>query len=281
MTILCVDDEALILQLAVSMCRELPGISDVQGFRSAAEAIKWLETHTADVALLDINMPGINGLMLAKVIRETHPDTAVIFLTGYPQYALEAIGMHVSGYLLKPIDRERLAGEVAYALSHHPAQKSHAHIAVQTFGGFDLYVNGQKAAFKRSKSKELLAYLVDRQGASVKRAAAFAILWENAPYDRSMQKQMDVIIRSLRATLSEYGIADILQMRGGEMWIAPEKLDCDLYRFLQGDPQAVNAYRGEYMSLYSWASFTEARLEQRMGRSEREAVAGGRSPSRN
>ena len=117
MTILCVDDEALILQLAVSMCRELPGISDVQGFRSAAEAIKWLETHTADVALLDINMPGINGLMLAKVIRETHPDTAVIFLTGYPQYAVDSWTVHPKGYLLKPITKKDLQEKLDYILS--------------------------------------------------------------------------------------------------------------------------------------------------------------------
>ena len=100
----------------------------------------------------------------------------------------------------------------------------------------------------------------------MKRAAAFAALWENALYDRPMQKQMDVIVRSLRATLNDYGIASILKMQGGDMWIMTEALDCDFYRFLRGDPCAVNAYRGEYMSDYSWASFTEGRLEERRNR---------------
>ena len=268
MIALCVDDEILIMQLTLSMCRELPEISGVQGFTDAAEALAWLETHHADVALLDIDMPGINGLALAKQIKERHPDTAIIFLTGYSEYALEAIGLHVSGYLLKPVEKERLAAEVEYALSGRSAQTKQAapHIAVQTFGGFDVYVDGEKVIFKRSKSKELLAYLIDRQGYSVKRAAAFAALWENALYDRPMQKQMDVIVRSLRATLNDYGIASILKMQGGDMWIMTEALDCDFYRFLRGDPCAVNAYRGEYMSDYSWASFTEGRLEERRNR---------------
>ena len=272
MTAICVDDEILILRLILSMCRELPQISDAQGFSNAAEALKWLESHHTDIALLDIDMPGINGLVLAKEIKERHPDTAIIFVTGYSQYALEAIGMHVSGYLLKPIEKERLAAEVAYALSHgvHQTEKNAAHITVQTFGGFDIYVAGEKVAFKRSKSKELLAYLIDRQGCSVKRANAFGALWEDTLYDRAMQKQMDVVVRSLRATLTEYSIAHILKMQGGDMWIVPEEIDCDLYRFLRGDVQAVNAYRGEYMNEYSWANFTEGRLDQKkIGAQER------------
>ena len=267
MTALCVDDEILILRLVLSMCHELPQISDAQGFSNAAEALKWLEGHHADVALLDIDMPGISGLVLAKEIKERYPDTAIIFLTGYSQFALEAISLHVSGYLLKPVEKERLAAEVAYALSQSPrhAEKPTSHITVQTFGGFDVYVKGERVAFKRSKSKELLAYLIDRQGCSVKRASAFGVLWEDTMYDRAMQKQMDVVVRSLRSTLNEYGIGQILKMQGGDMWIVPEELDCDLYRFLKGDPRAVNAYRGEYMNEYSWANFTEGRLDQKRG----------------
>ena len=254
----------------MSMCRDLPQISDVQGFSNAADALKWQETHPADIALLDIDMPGMNGLALAKKIKEAHPETAIIFVTGYSQYALEAISLHVSGYLLKPIEEKRLAAEVAYALSPkpYPPRNGASHISVQTFGGFDVYVDGEKVAFKRSKSKELLAYLIDRQGCSVKRASAFGILWEDTLYDRSMQKQMDVVVRSLRATLREYGIAHILKMQGGDMWVVPQELDCDLYRFLKGDPQAVNAYRGEYMNAYSWANFTEGHLEQRISMAE-------------
>ena len=99
---------------------------------------------------------------------------------------------------------------------------------------------------------------MDRQGGTVSRAEAFALLWEEGMYDRSMQKQLDVIIRSMRATLQQYNISEILEIQSGSMRICPERVDCDMYRFLNGDPKAVNAYRGEYMSTYSWASLTEA-----------------------
>ena len=82
-------------------------------------------------------------------------------------------------------------------------------------------------------------------------------------YDRSMQKQFDVIIRSMKDTLREYGIERIFEMKKGSLRICPEQVDCDMYRFFDGDVEAFNAYHGEYMNPYSWASLTESYLSQR------------------
>jgi DNA-binding SARP family transcriptional activator len=109
----------------------------------------------------------------------------------------------------------------------------------------------------------MLAYLVDRQGSSVTRAEISAILWEDRLYDRKQQKNLDVYIRSLKDTLSEYGISEIFEMQSGTLRIVPEAFTCDAYRFFAGDSDAVNAYRGEYMSSYSWASITEGILFQK------------------
>ncbi|MBQ5968913.1 MAG: response regulator [Clostridia bacterium] len=257
MKAICVDDEPLVLNLAVSLCRELPELETVEGFTNAREALAYLETESADLALLDIDMPDINGLMLAAKLKELCPQLSVIFLTGYAQYAVDAFELHASGYLLKPIHREKLAAEVSYALSRHPSKKA-PRVTVQTFGTFELLIDSKAISFGRSKAKELLAYLIDRQGDRISRAEAFAALWENGQYDRSMQKQLDVIIRSLRDTLQEYGLSDLFEIKGGVMRIVPSRIDCDLYRFLNGDIDAVNAYRGEYMSSYPWANITEA-----------------------
>lgn len=262
MKIICVDDEQLVLGLTISLCRELEQITEVKGFTKAGDALSYLKEHTADIALLDINMPDMDGITLAAKIKERRPDTAILFLTGYAQYAVDAFRLHASGYLLKPVNKERLVEEVEYALSYRRQQKPSVHIAVQTFGEFDIWVDGALVTFQRSRAKELLAYLVDRQGSSITRTNAFAVLWEDALYDRPMQKQLDVVVRSLRATLKEYGIDEIFEMQSGAMRICPEKLDCDLYRFLDGDIDAVNAYRGEYMTSYSWASLTEADIDR-------------------
>ena len=261
MTAICVDDEPLVLQLTLSLFRDLPGFQEVEGFAGPLEALDWLENHTPDIALLDIDMPGMNGLELARRIRDMHPDTAVIFLTGYSEYALDAFQLHASGYLMKPINREKLASEVEYALSGRNRGKA-SNVFAKTFGNFDLLVDGRPLVFKRSKSKELLAYLVDRHGGNVSRPEAFAVLWEDTFYDRAMQKQMDVVIRSLRSTLEEAGVGEIFEIQSGWMRILPERMDSDLFRFLDGNREAVQEYRGEYMSAYSWASQTEAYLDR-------------------
>ena len=115
-------------------------------------------------------------------------------------------------------------------------------------------------SFKLAKAKEILAYLVDKQGSGVTRAEIFAAIWEDIQYDRRMQKQLDVYIRSLRDTLREYGISEIMEMKRGILRILPGTIVCDAYLFFSGDSLTINSYRGEYMSSYSWASMTEAIL---------------------
>lgn len=263
MKIICVDDEKLILDLTVNMCQNLPQKPDVIGFQKGTDALEHIKSHSADIALLDINLSDMNGLRLAARIKEFRPDTKIIFLTGYSEYAVDAIAMHASGYLMKPVSTERLQAEIDYAaqsIAQRTEKQQSSHIFVQTFGQFDVFVEGKAVAFSRSRSKELLAYLVDKRGGIVSRSAAFSALWENRQYDRPMQKQFDVILRSLRQTLNDNGIGNILEMSRNGIRIVPELIDCDLYRFYDGDPKTVNSYRGEYMNDYSWANFTEAGL---------------------
>ena len=257
MRAICVDDESLILEMTVSECRKLPQLEEVTGFTHPTEALRWLDGHPADLALLDIEMPEMNGIALAARIKELRPNTAILFVTGYSQYAVDAFALHASGYLLKPVRREQLAAEVEYISSHRPAGGASAGasaVFVRTFGNFDVFVDGAPIGFARSKSRELLAYLVDRQGGSITRAQAFAVLWREREYNRAMQKQLDVIVRSLRDTLRSHRIDRIMEVRSGCLRVFPEQFECDLYSFLAGSAQAVNAYRGEYLSEYAWAS---------------------------
>lgn len=257
MNVICVDDEKLLADYVAEQCRALPAVDQAWSFSQPAKALEWLSENHADLAILDIDMPGMDGMELAALIKQRHSGTSVIFLTGYSHFAVDAFQLRVSGYLLKPVNPKRLAEEVDYVFSGKHGEAS-AHIEARTFGNFELFVDGKPLAFKQAKCKELLAYLVDRRGSGVTRAEAFAILWEDRLYDRPMQKQLDVIIRSLRDTLKEAGVDGILAIKGGTMRINLEQLSCDLYRFCSGDVRAFNEFHGEYMNGYSWASMTES-----------------------
>lgn len=166
-----------------------------------------------------------------------------------------------SGYLLKPLTREALLEEVEYAMmkvQYKPLNRG-SRIVIRTFGSFDVFIDGELLAFSRSKSKEVLAFLVDQQGRGVRRSEIHGALWDDQDYGHQQQKYLDVIIRSLRETLKQVGISQILEMKRGLLRVLPETFDCDLYRFIQGDPVAVRAYKGKYMNGYSWADFGDGR----------------------
>lgn len=263
MIAICVDGDEKTLEQETKVCEAHDLLDDVKHFSCARDCLLWLEEgHTVNLAILEVELPDVDGLLLASEIKRRSPSAAIVLVASSDKYALEAFEIHASGYLLKPVGQARLEDEVEYALTGN-VSRSPCHIEARTFGNFELLVDGRTVRFNRSKAKELLAYLVDKHGSGVTRAEVFAVLWESGEYDRSMQKQVDVIIRSLRDTLEQYGVGEILELNRGSMRLRTELINCDLYRFLDGDPHAINRFCGEYMSAYSWATFTEAHLEQK------------------
>ena len=164
------------------------------------------------------------------------------------------------------IDTAKMKREVRKAIrkTEKEEAKHGKRVFIKTFGNFDVFVDEKPVVFGRARAKELLAYLVDRQGAGITRAEAFALLWEDGFYDRPMQKQLDVIIRNLKDTLVQNGIGDILDMEKGTLRLVTEQVECDLYKFLEGDLNTIRSFRGEYMSAYSWASLTEAYVTRQL-----------------
>ena len=267
MRVVCVDDDRQTLQNTLSLCRQMPQVEAAEGFSRARDALDWLEKNPVELAILDINMPEMNGLALARTIRERWGETGILFLTAHPQFAADAWAIHPTGYVVKPLSAERLAEELAYAAQWQKRMGrpgAEHRVEVKTFGNFDIFVDGSKVRFSRTKAKELLACLVDRRGIRMTRAEAFHLLWDGEEYSRPKQKILDVIIRNLRTTLEEYRIGDVLELEQGTLRIVPEKLDCDYYRLLRGEDDAIREYQGEYMCAYAWASGTEGAIDSRL-----------------
>jgi two-component SAPR family response regulator len=271
MNAICVDDEELILSRTASLMKKTNIFDSVEAFMDPEDAITYMDEKKVDLALLDIDMPGMGGLELATNLVQKNPEIKIIFLTGYSEYAIDAYAMHATGYLLKPIGYDKLVSELEFALgpaleekTEDSAEAKKPKVKVQTFGYFNILVDDKLVTFKRNKAKEVIACLVDLKGQYISRKDLFYILWEDDDYDRAKQKYLDTIIRSLKETLEEYGISDIFKVESGMMRIVPEKLDCDLYRFLNNEKAAVESFRGEYMNSYSWASATEGYLTERM-----------------
>lgn len=120
MRVIAVDDEEIALKNIELRLRECPEVSEFFMFSTPQDALEWLHCNTADAALLDISMRRMNGLALAKEMRELAPGCAIIFATGYSEYAVEAFALKASGYLLKPIETADLHRELSYVLQQKP-----------------------------------------------------------------------------------------------------------------------------------------------------------------
>ena len=260
MNIIAVDDEPLVLNDLLRSLRVVRPVCEPHAFATSREALDHARQNRVDLAFLDIEMPGINGLSLAKQLKEIDPDTHIVFVTSYERYAIEAFALHATGYLLKPVRQESLARELDFVQARLPAL-ANGRIEVRTFGGFEVIVDGGPLVFGRSKSKELLAYLVDKRGASATTREACATLWEDGEYTASRKSYYQTVVADLRATLAAAGASAMLVKSRNSLAIDPGAFSCDSYRFLEGDAAAVNSYRGDYLPSYSWAEFSVGRFQ--------------------
>ncbi len=249
MIAIAVDDEVLMLGALVSAIKASPDISEVAQFSVCEEALDYVKENHVDVAFLDINMRGMGGLALAENIITAAPDCKIVFCTGYEEYAVQAFKLHVSGYLMKPVSAKDVQVEIDNIKGVRQSEKP---LEVKCFGNFEVYAKGEKMIFKRSKTKELFAFLIDRNGAGVTINEIGVALWDNDEAKKN-QNYIHQLFRDLRQTLESIGMEDVFERNNYLYSINTEKIDCDYINYLKsGKPE----FHGEYMSQYSWAEGT-------------------------
>ena len=254
MKILAVDDEIIALEGLVKSIKEADNTAQVFSFRFSDEAIDFMKTNTCDVAFLDIEMYGINGVSLANILLQMNPNINIIFSTGYGNYRDVAFDIHASGYIVKPITPEKVKKEL---LNLRRPVKTINKLQINVFGNFEVFFNGSPLKFKYTKSKELLAYLVDRKGALCTVSELMAILFEDEGGHETYFKS---IRKDLIETLENIGCVDSLIIQRGKIGINKENVYCNYFDFLDGKVKLEDIYHGEYMSQYSFAEYTNANL---------------------
>ncbi len=110
MRVLAVDDEPLARSRLIRMLQKIPAVESVAEAENGRRALEQIELFKPSVLLLDIRMPGISGI---EVARATPPELAIIFTTAHDEHALEAFEVAAIDYLLKPIRQERLEEALA------------------------------------------------------------------------------------------------------------------------------------------------------------------------
>lgn len=122
---LIAEDEELLRQALVQQLGRLwPELRIVAECEDGATALEALATHQPAIALLDIRMPGITGIEVARASATISPRTQVVFVTAYDQYAIDAFEQGAMDYLLKPVSDQRLLATRERVLSRLPAPRA-------------------------------------------------------------------------------------------------------------------------------------------------------------
>ena len=126
-TTIIVDDEAHAAQLLQKLLEPFPLFGNISVITNSSVAFTEIVGQQPRFLFLDIEMPGMNGIQLAEKLKQLAPQTKVIYVTAFEQYALEALRQNAFDYLLKPVDRAELARVVEKLLTNSEPKPVNGH----------------------------------------------------------------------------------------------------------------------------------------------------------
>lgn len=260
MIIFVIDDEERIIKSATRHFTKLEPDARLETFMDPMDALNAIKKDgiIPDIVFCDIEMPEISGIKLAAKLKSLVPDLRIVFVTAYSEYAVDAFKVEAQGYIMKPVSLKDLRKELDRVPTVYRPQPGK--LDVRCFGHFEVFFDGKPLAFQRRQSKELLAFLVDRQGKLCTSEDIGAALWEDELDMTVVGQRIRNLISDLRNTLGEVKMEDAIIRDHRQVAVNKEMIDCDYYRMLEGDVAAINTYKGEYMIDYSWTEYTAGLL---------------------
>lgn len=260
MKTILVDDEVWSVQMFLTECENSSSFDIVGTFTDPQEALEFSRRVPIEFALLDIEMPGMNGLELGAKLRDIYPDIVIIYVTAYGKYALEAMHQKADYFVTKPYSAEDVEDALRRVLLLSQRQKKRVYI--RTFGKFDVFVDEKAINFSSKKAKELLALLVDRNGGVVSNAEALYAIWEDETCADNRLRLCRKAYDKLTDILEANGISDLVIKGERGRMLNKHICDADYFNFLSGNKKAVEEFSDVYLEGYSWGEETLAKLFQ-------------------
>lgn len=193
-----IEDEKPILELMKVILGRNTNYTIVGAFTNPIEALEKMEDIKPDVAFIDVEMPKMNGLELARKVRALTIQTEIVFTTAYKNYALDAFGVEAIDYILKPVTpstiervTERLVNRQRVTTMVIP-QKDLS--MIQCFGGFEVRNSeGVPVHFRTRRAEELFAYFLCHSGRNISKWQVMDLLWPDMPEERSSSNLYNTI----------------------------------------------------------------------------------------
>ncbi len=259
MRTIVVDDEPWMLKRFSIECEGIPDVQLLGSFKSPLQALEFAKENRVELAFLDVEMPGMNGLELAAKLREITPELIVIFISAYESYMAEAFKSQTADYyIMKPYDH----GDVESAVNRARllSGRLRKQVFARTFGAFELFVDNQPVSFPDDKTKEMLALLVNQRGGVLSIKEMCRALWPDDDADEGAAIRCRQTFRQLQDALKAARLHGVMDRNEQGAFVHTDVMDCDLFQYLDGDMKTMRQFSGEYMTGYAWAEESRRRL---------------------
>lgn len=252
MRAIIVDDEPLMLKRFMRLSEGLPDLHMVGGFESPQDALDYVAENPVELAFLDVAMPVINGIELAKRLRAIRGDILIVFVSAYEEYVWDSNRIGGDYYVIKPYNRETLemVMERVRLMSHRQRKK----LYIQTFGRFLVLRDGKPLPFT-GKAKEILALTVTRRGREISNEEIYSTIWENRSYSNENMSVFYNALCRLKRTLREQELEKLLISTAHGQMVNTGLFDCDYYSWQDKNIEKRDRFDGEFMSEYSWGEY--------------------------
>ncbi|MDT3698407.1 MAG: response regulator [Thermincola sp.] len=268
MNILIVDDERDSLEEIGHYVDKYAGCRTYVLCSNALEAMAQAAKIPFDIALLDIEMPGIHGLELAKKLTNLYPWVGIAFITAYNHFAAEAFEVNAVDYILKPIREDRLCKALdklkVQRLAQLHTEERPGGISIQMFDKFIVRIGDQLFKWTRQKSSELFAYLLQNKEYPVHKEKLCELLWPGLEPKKSLVNLQTAMYSVRKLLKADEGCRIRIEYVGSHYTLHMEEALTDVDKFegllqkaaASNDAavlkQAVNLYAGDYLEKEGW-----------------------------
>jgi len=261
MTILVVEKNKNTLKDTSKSLEKVCQGAKILEFSDSPSALAAARETRIDVAYLEDKLPEMDGLLLGRYLKDLYPTVNLILMTKKKEMAFDAMAIRASGCIQYPPREADIACEQR-ELRYPSGEAEKRRVFVQTFGNFELFADGVPVPFKYSKTKEIVAVLINNKGVQTTNGEIIASLWEDEGDPKVKSSYLSNLRQDLQNTLSDLGLTEIIIKQRGSMAIAKDKVECDLYEWLDKKEKSRYRYVGDYMNQYSWAEFMHAELDE-------------------
>ncbi|MBJ6362236.1 response regulator [Paenibacillus sp. GCM10012307] len=244
-TAFMVDDEEHALTILELFLKKTGQVQVIGKSGNSFDALHQLEKLSPDVLFLDIEMPEMNGIELAEVIKSRTPNVSIVYLTAYDQYAITAFEQSALDYILKPLEMERLSKtinkikrelELQNTISANNQQADEhmkaARLEIQLLGQMSMGIaGGEKIKWRISKERELLAYLALH--GEVHKDKIIEDVWTDENYNKA-KIYLHTCISLLRKHMKQLGFDNVLHYEEEKYFLDMSRIGLDISNFKAG-----------------------------------------------